>query len=243
MNKKIITLILTLMIIITFFCGTTIYAALYESKYDFSSEDEEASAADMLDFAEDWEVAAARPGDGAFVKVDGDNKYISTSGYIDICTWDLIEAPYTFSVDAKLEGDGNDKAGFFVRSVIPIVKVNPANSGINQTFNYFEWDWYAENGGKNGSSSIGGSGIIVHPTKTGFIVRIKNWQPDSLNTSSVTTTIPVPEGVDMTAFFTLKFVDDGSKVTITVNDKLLATVEMSNPGKYEEDEEDDNRLL
>lgn len=44
----------------------------------------------------------------------------------------------------------------------------------------------------------------------------------------------------MTAFFTLKFVDDGSKVTITVNDKLLATVEMSNPGKYEEDEEDDN---
>lgn len=241
MNKKIFTLILTLSILLAFFVGSAVNAALFELKLDFQSEDEETSAADIMDLIDIWEISVGIPGNGAFVKTTGDDKYITTTGYVDIRTWDLLDAPYTFSVDFKLQGDGDEKVGFFVKSVTPIVKKNPMNHDVDQVFSYFEWDWYGENGGKNGTSSIGGSGIAVHPTKTGFIVRVKNWQPDGLNTSSVKVTLPVPEGVDMTGFVTLKFVDEGTKVTIYVNDKVLATADMADPGVYEEDAEDSNK--
>lgn len=241
-RKGIITVLVAAILCV--FMTMPSFAALFELKVTFDDDDEEASIRENMDLLDVFEIAQGLPEADAIVKVEGDNKFIETKSYLDICTWDYIDAPYTFSIDYRLVQE-NDNIGFFVRGVYPssYSKVNPMNHGVDQKFAYFEWDWYGENGGADGSSGIGGSGILVTPKNSELLLRIKNWKPDGLNISSDRISLPLPEGTDNSVFNRITFKDDGSKVEIYFNDTLMATIEFSEKGVYEEDQEDDNEYF
>ncbi|NLN05913.1 MAG: hypothetical protein GX166_14110 [Clostridiaceae bacterium] len=242
-KKGIVTVFIA--VILCVFMSFQSFAALYELKVTLDDEVDGTSLREVIDLLDVFEFNPATPTSDATVESDGDNKYITTTGYLDVTSWDYITGPYTFSVDYRIVTE-TENVGFFVRGVYPssFSKINPQNHGVDQQFGYYEWDWYKENGGQDGVSGIGGSGIVVTPKKTELLIRIKNWKPDGLNISSERVSIPLPEDVDNNAFNTISFKDDGEKkVEIFFNDILMATVEFSEPGVYEEDEEDDNEYF
>jgi len=237
--KKLLYLILLVM----FFCTSMVYAEMIEVKFDFENYIAEDDAKLIDDFTYEWEVFTAKAATN-YVRVaeEGSNKFLHFNGYTEVRTWDLIEGPYTFSFDARTEETIN--VAFFVRGVLPVTRFNPANGGgVDQTLFYLEADWYRENGGKNGSSGLGGSGLYLMPLGSSKIrINIKTYEPDGINVGTAYYDLDWPEATDPTKFFNVKFVDNGSdKVEIFINNKLLATVTMSNPGVYEEDEYDSNR--
>ena len=242
-RTSILFLIMTFAFILTAVCA--VLAAEETYTMDFNNEDVDTDAKEILEFGDMFEVHYGTGGCSATVQEGEEgNKYLALSGYIAFSSWDLMDSPYEFSVDAQMVKTGN--IGFFVRSVIPVTKYNPKNGpqGSETTFTYFEADWYNENGGKNGSTGIGGSGISVMPLNENIRVNIKTYEPDGLKIANKFYDFPVPEGLNVAdEFFNIKFKDDGEKVEIYINDNLLATIEMSEKGVYEEDEDDPNEYL
>ncbi len=220
----------------------TIYAGMgrpfprppYVLRMDFEDEDAETDARNILDLTDYFQVTLAGPSPVAKVVEDGDNKYLSLQGYMEFFTYDLIEAPYTFSVDVQLVDTEN--IAFFVRSYEPITKFNPAHGGgKDDRIGYFEADWYKENGGQNCDTSQGSSGIMVMPRADALRVAIKTYETDGINIGHRFYDFPYPEGIDISKFFNLKFVDDGEKVEIYLNNEKISTVTMSDPGTYDEE--------
>lgn len=240
MMKKALALLFTFVFLAT---GVfTSFAATETILIDFNNEDADANAKDIIDIIDLYEVSYGTPTSFATVVENGENKYLNMKGYVAFASWEMQDAPYEFSMDVQIVDPG--LIGFFVRSVYPVTKWNPANGGgTDTTFVFFEADWYQENQGKNGSTGIGGSGICVIPKADGIRVNLKTYEPDGLKIANKFYDFPLPEGLNISEFFNLKFKDDGEKVEILINDQLLATVEMSEPGVYEEDEDDPNEYL
>ena len=79
-------------------------------------------------------------------------------------TWIDVMGSYELSVRLHMVDIGN--SGVYIRGEMPgkLSPKNPANYNVNMCFNYFEWDWYSENGGRLfGGSSLAGSGIGIIP--------------------------------------------------------------------------------
>ncbi len=209
-------------------------AATFEFKMDFNDEEVDYDARNIIDLTDFWQVTLAGSGPVAKVVEDGDNKYLYLEGYSEIYTIDMIEPPYTFSLDVQVID--TEFVAFFVRTHYPITKYNPAHDGgRNDRIGYFELDWYTQNGGENCASSQGSSGIMVMPRADALRVAIKTFEPDGINIGHRYYDFPYPEGFDISQFFNLKFVDDGEKVEIYLNNEKIATVTMSDPGTYEEE--------
>ncbi|MBP5207298.1 MAG: hypothetical protein J6330_02445 [Clostridia bacterium] len=158
---------------------------------------------------------------------DGGSVALKISGYSELYTIDYIPGEYVFSLKIKPMKD-NGMINVFVRGDMPggLVKVNPKNAGVNQAFYYFEWDWYAENGG-SGSSSVGGSGVVVSLTESGISVRIKRYAKDSLTVTSKQFRIATEEAPDLNAYNDLKITDTGKRIDIYLNGALAAYVQLS----------------
>lgn len=236
---------LLLIIVLSVFLGVCLVnAASVEVKFDFEEFEHEDDAKYIEEIIEEWEVFTAKAATN-FVKVEdeGNNKLLHLNGYVEIRSWDQIEGPYTFSVDAKTEDTIN--VAFFVRGVLPVTRFNPKNGGgVDQVFHYLESDWYGENGGKNGASGLGGSGIYLMPMGEAKIrINIKNYQTDGLKMGTSYVDLAWPDGINPKEFFNISFKDDGEKVEIFLNQKLFLTVTMSNPGVYEDDNDDNNEYF
>ena len=189
--------------------------------------------------AEQFEHAGGTSGSTVQV-IKGDKfNYLRMKEVSDLRTWNDVEGSYEFSADVHMVDYGN--SAIYIRGEMPgaYSPVNPANHGINQVFNYFEWDWYAENGGRQyGGSSSAGSGIGIYPEQNRITIRIKRYAEDGLGVASASYSFPYQgkftPGED--GWFKLRAVDDGQTVSIYMNDALMCTVKLENPGvTYESD--------
>lgn len=174
------------------------------------------------------------------LKGDSDSeKYIRMKGYCDLRTWNDVEGSYEFSADIHMVEYGN--SAIYVRGEMPgaYAPTNPKNFNVVQIFNYFEWDWYAENGGHTfGGSSTAGSGIGIYPGADDLTVRIKRYASDGLGVASASYTFPYSDDFkpDANGWFKLRVVDDEENVSIYFNDVLLCSVKLEDPGViYETD--------
>lgn len=172
-------------------------------------------------------------------KASDGGKYMRMTGYSDLRTWNDVKGSYEVSVDLHMVDYGN--SAVYIRGEMPgaYAPTNPKNFDVAQVFNYYEWDWYAENGGHTfGGSSTAGSGIGIYPLEDSMVVRIKRYAPDGLGVASASYTFPYPDSFEVggDGWFNLHVVDDGSTVTIKCNDTLICTVKLENPGvTYESD--------
>ena len=219
MKKQFIIVVLLLVL--------CIFVSAYTYTTDGSFEDEEvgSSFVDFDKFSYDWGHSVVH-GETVLEEKDG-NKFLKVTGFSEFYSYDPITAPYTFSLDLKLEAVGD--VNVFVR----------AGRNESAPFPFYEWDWYTDKGGKNGESSTGGPGLLVSLRQDSVRIRIKNMQMDSENEqiSSVYHDFPMPETYNYKEFNNIKFVDDGEKIEVFVNDALIATCEMSDKGRYEIDAE------
>ena len=170
---------------------------------------------------------------GQVLKASDGSKYVRLKGYTDLRTWNDVEGSYEVSADMHMVDYGN--SAVYVRGEMPgaYAPENPKNFGVQQVFNYFEWDWYAENGGRTyGGSSTAGSGIGIYPDANAITVRIKRYAPDGLGVASASYTFSYGGKFqpDENGWFKLRAVDDGSTVSIYFNDVLMCSVKLFDPG-------------
>lgn len=175
---------------------------------------------------------------GQVVKGDNGN-YVRLKGYTDLRTWKDVEGSYEFSTDLHMVDYGN--SAVYLRGEMPgaYAPENPKNFNVKQVFNYFEWDWYAENGGRTyGASSTAGSGIGLYPEANAITVRIKRYAEDGLGVASATYKFPYGDKFKPAAngWFKLRCVDDGETLSIYFNDVLMCSAILQEPGVvYEKD--------
>ena len=176
---------------------------------------------------------------GQILKRDDGVKYVRLKGYTDLRTYNDVEGAYEVSADMHMVDYGN--SAIYVRGEMPgaYAPENPKNFNVKQVFNYFEWDWYAENGGRTfGGSSTAGSGIGIYPDAKAITVRIKRFAADGLGVASASYTFPYGGKFqpDESGWFKLRVEDDGSAVSIYFNDTLMCRVKLETPGViYESD--------
>lgn len=193
-------------------------------------------------FGEIFQIAKGTPNCYANVKKGDNGKYAEMSGYVDLRTWEDVKGAYNFVVDIKMIDYGNTYV--FLRGEMPGIykPYNPAQSSaagqeVHTTFNYFEWDWYAENGGR-GSSSTAGSGFGFAPEANGLVYHIKKYATDGLGIATAHGKIPYPDGFTFKEgeFISVRCEDNEDEIKIYLNDILTATVKLSDPGVvYEKD--------
>ena len=190
--------------------------------------------------AEQFELAVGTTScGGQILKREDGSKYVRLKGYTDLRTYNDVEGSYEVSADMHMVDYGN--SAIYIRGEMPggYKPKNPANFNVDQVFNYFEWDWYAENGGRTfGGSSTAGSGIGIYPDGSAITIRIKRYAPDGLGVASAAYTFPYGGKFQPSAdgWFKLRVVDDGSDVSIYFNDTLMCSVKLENPGViYESD--------
>ena len=189
--------------------------------------------------AEQFEFARGTTNCTAQVMKGDVGNYLRLKGYCDLRTWNDVEGSYEFSADIHMVDYGN--SAIYVRGEMPgaYAPKNQANFNVDQVFNYFEWDWYAENGGrKYGGSSTAGSGIGLYPEANAITVRIKRYATDGLGVASASYKFPYSSEFkpDANGWFKLRVVDDCERVSIYFNDILMCSVKLENPGVvYETD--------
>ena len=195
---------------------------------------------DATPIAEEFQLAAGTSSSGGQVMTkEVGTRYVRLKGYTDLRTWNDVEGQYEFSTDLHMVDYGN--SAVYIRGEMPgaYAPENPKNFNVKQVFNYFEWDWYAENGGrKYGGSSTAGSGIGLYPEANAITVRIKRFAEDGLGVASASYKFPYGDKFKPAAdgWFKLRVVDDGATVSIYFNDVLMCQVLLENPGViYESD--------
>ena len=106
--------------------------------------------------------------------------------------YDMLQRSYTFQID--FGSTGAPESAIYLRAIDPqtYTKMNPIQS-VAQTFNFYEWDWYAETGG-SGTSETGGSGIKVYQRKNKIFVDLKLYVEDGLNIRGKAIDFDFPEG-------------------------------------------------
>ncbi len=218
----------------------TVGDATVDVLYDFENMTPGMSVSDTV-MGEQFEYHIGTSQSSARLKkgTDARGNYVAMTGYSDLRTWSDVEGSYEFSADVHIETYG--MSGLFIRGEMPgaYAPVNPKNHGIDQVFHYYEWDWYAENGGKTfGGSATGGSGIGIYPGNTEITIRIKRYAPDGLGVASASYTLPYTDDFKPAAdgWLNIRCVDDGKTASIYFNGALMCSVKLENPGVvYESD--------
>ncbi len=216
----------------------TVKDTMIDVLYDFDSVNA-GSFVQNTPIADQFELARGTNSCTAQV-IKGDvGNYLRIKGYCDLRTWNDVEGSYEFSADVHVVQYGN--SAVYVRGEMPgaYMPKNPANFNSDQVFNYFEWDWYAENGGRIlGGSSTAGSGIGIYPEANAITVRIKRYATDGLGVASAAYTFPYSDDFkpNDNGWFKLRVTDDGETVRIYFNDVLMCFIKLEAPGVvYESD--------
>ena len=174
-----------------------------------------------------FEWLNATPDSACDIISDNGRMVMRLSGYSDLRTIDYIPAEYALLIDIKIP-KASDMINVFVRGEMPgaMQKKNPRNFDITQVFNYYEWDWYAENGGKGGSG-VGGSGISMSFRDGKIAFCVKKYASDSLTVASDVYKVDYPEGVAVGDYENVRVTDDAKKICFYLNGTLTAYFELS----------------
>lgn len=220
--KKIFFVMLTFALLWVFCTSAFVNAAVITADGSFEKESVGTISNETEDFAKDW-VEKNGLGETATstVEEESGNKYLKASGLLELQSVKTVSKPYTFSVDLRTNTPAADWLGVFIRT--------------GDVFNLYEWDFYVEKGGTEGTSSIGAAGIVIYPVIDGIRLAVKTRADGPWGISCAYTDILVEGNPDWKTFTNLKVEDDGSTVKIYVGNALTATVEMSGKGTYEED--------
>ncbi len=191
----------------------------------FDDAQADTAIADLSELMADWHYSLGTPTTAAKIQADGNNgNVLYMNGYVHMHSTKVLETPYTFETEFRTEQPLGWCFGMFIRGGIT----------MQYLFPYFEVDGYD---GANGAMGLGGSGMTIAVETDGIYLRIKNYQEDSRHISTSICKLNYNGTFDSTAYNRLVMEDDGQTITIRLNDQLLATVAMSNPGRY-----DDGRL-
>ncbi len=221
--------------------GTSFNTSLLDKKVDMSFDMESERSGSFIantNLAEYFQhVSGTSTSKAQLFKSAERGNYMRVTGYSDVRTWNDVAGAYEVSVDMHMANA--EKSGLYIRGEMPgqLVVKNPANHGVDQDFNYYEWDWYLENGGHTfGGSSTAGSGIAIYPLASGIQITLKRYAPDGLTVASASYNFDSPAGYDINSWFNLHCVDDGETVTIYLNNEVLCRVLLEDPGlTYESD--------
>ena len=219
--KKVFFSMLVFGLLCTFGMGTIANAAVITKDGTFEKEAVGTICNETELFSKDW-IEKSGAGEAVSpVAEENGNKYLKASGLLEIQSVNTVNAPYTFSVDLRTETPMADWLGVFIRT--------------GDVFNLYEWDFYAEKGGTEGTSSIGAGGIVIYPVIDGIRLAVKTRVDGPWGISCAYTDILVEGNPNWQSFTNLRVEDDGSTVKIYVGGSLTAMVEMSGKGIYEED--------
>ncbi|MBQ4112285.1 MAG: hypothetical protein IJD38_05770 [Clostridia bacterium] len=189
--------------------------------------------------AEQFQLVGGTSASSCMIMKGTNGNFLRLQGYTDLRTWNDVEGSYEFSADMHMVDYGN--SAVYLRGEMPgaYAPKNPANFNVDQSFPYYEWDWYAENGGKTyGGSSTAGSGIGLYPEPNAITVRVKRYAEDGLGVASASYKFPYGGKFqpDADGWFKLRAVDDGSTLSIYFNDTLMCSAKLYEPGViYESD--------
>ena len=214
-----ITLILGLLCVLC--ASPAVNAAVITADGSFEAESAGTISNETEYFAKDWIEKNGLGEPAAVVAEESGNKYLQASGLLELQSVKTITEPYTFSLDLRTGTPLADWNGIFIRT--------------GDVFNLYEWDFYSEKGGTDGTSSIGAAGIVIYPVIDGVRLAIKTRADGPWGISCVYTDILVEGNPDWSSFTNLKVEDDGSTVKIYIGGSLTATVELSEKGTYPED--------
>lgn len=195
---------------------------IYASAVTFEEAAAGTKIAELSNLMEEWYFYAGLGETVAEIADDGENgKALLLDKYVHMSSEKTLETPYTFETVFRTVEKPSWMLGIFIRS--GIVK--------DSLFPNFEVDAYD---GANGSMGLGGSGMTIAIEEDGIDLRIKNYQDDGRRISTSICRLSYNGTFDATEYNRLVMKDDGKTVTFTLNDQLLATVEMSNPGTYDD---------
>ena len=183
--------------------------------------------------------------EGAVIQGEGENPYLHVDGYYSMVfnsTVDTDTDAYEISCDLRTLRNG-DGVALFLRAGNLVYKDNVFWHSMANPYmlpmDFYEWDFYGENGGTHGTSGMGSSGILIQPLMkegtTNGVIRVvfKTHEEDGLNVGNQGYEFDSP--VPVNEFFTLKASERDNVITITVNGELLCTVEFSDEGTYADD--------
>ena len=237
---------LTVISIVLMLCMTVLSAsALNKAKEDFEGA---APGTDplMLDTVFDYfEYITATPDSAVEIVNEDFGNMLKITGFSDFRTMGYIEGEYVFSVDVYTpEADPGRRCNIFVRGEVPgaLSKLNPPNANSMNVFNYYEWDWYNENGGADGKSEIGGTGVFVNLGDLDIKLVVKKYAEDGLTVASDVALLDYPESMadeDMPLEkpVNVKYTDDGKEIKVYINNNLLARIALSEDSvSYDSDE-------
>lgn len=232
--KKILITVISLVLCVCFAVIPAAALTVIEEKFDQANPGDDPLTLPALYNNYEWLVGNWDSGVD-IVSGEGGN-VLKFSGYAEIHTIDYIPAEYTFSFAIKTLKTST-MTSVFVRGerAGALQKLNRMNKESMQVFNFYEWDWYAENGGR-GPSSMGGSGLSISFYKSCIGLRIKKYAEDSLTVTSDYCTVPYPENVEPGQYIKIKITDDAKRINIFVEGELTAYAELSDEKvSYESD--------
>lgn len=234
--KKVFGMICT-MVLVLVFATLNVFAVSITEDFEGVDVGDDLMAVDVI--FDKWEWFNATPDSFCIIEEGNGGNVLEMTGYSELRTFDYIPAGYEFSLDVMPENLG-DRVNVFVRGEMPgdLMKMNPKNFDTLTEFTYYEWDWYAENGG-DGASGVGGSGVVVSLGESSFSLSVKKYAEDGLTVASDSYEIPYPADVTLGEYTNLKFTDDGSLICIYINGVLSAKVTLSSDWTtYASDETD-----
>lgn len=198
----------------------------YSYEYDFSENADDITGADLMEIFY-YEGLAGGAGSISADSTLVVNGYSQLYVREEVCKTDFTGA-YTYTFDFK--STFNPDAAIYVRGINPFTYTvaNPKNNTDSQVFNYYEWDWYGENGGTAGVSSAGGSGIKIFEQSSSLGITIKTYVEDGLKIVGKTATVALPEGFKVGQMNKYTIDDDGKGIIkVYINDVIACSVEYS----------------
>ena len=169
----------------------------------------------------------------SYFETDGDRTVLHVQSYVGILSASEMFDSYDYSVTMRLPKGHTGGVSITARH---------ASGSIHGSL--YEADYYRENGGSGANDRPGFlhdySGLAVYPTaktnsagKTLFTVGIKCFT-DTGKQRTYNQYFDVYLDVDTTEYFTVSFEDKDQTVTVKVNDRVICTVEMSDPGTFDD---------
>ena len=167
----------------------------------------------------------------SYFEREGDRTVLHIQSYVGILSASEMFDSYEYSVTLRLPKGHNGGVAITARH---------ASGSVHGSL--YEADYYRENGGSSEYDRTGFlhdySGIAVYPTdksnaegKTLFTVGIKCFE-DRGKQRTYNQYFDVYLDAETTEYFTVSFEDKDQTVTVKINDAVICSVEMSDPGTF-----------
>lgn len=171
-------------------------------------------------------------GGSVIIDSKGAEGYAAFTMFSDIYVPEVIarkQFSHDYTIEADILPDNRAESAFYIRCIDPnTYAVENIVFGNPSKFWFYEWNWYNENGGQDGISGTGGSGVKVWTEADGIVISIKIRVEDGTFVTDRFVKLPFPEGFNAGGYNKFRFDDDGkTEIRITVNGTYFASVRYS----------------